>query len=126
VVGNDLPDRLLSPDGRFGWYALNPDGSRIEENDEPWSAPPNGSTIRFMGEHTVDVPLWSEDGLMFNDSDELVRELGVSPDLAADIVAWAVAWPSLSGDPAHDAAAARLVRRLNNELAHRFTFVYRP
>ncbi|HET7195971.1 MAG TPA: hypothetical protein VFI99_13370 [Nocardioides sp.] len=79
-----------------------------------------------MGEHTVDVPLWSDDGLMFNDSDELVREFGVSTDLAADIAAWADAWHSRSGTPDHDAAAATLVRRLNQELAHRYRFVYLP
>lgn len=79
-----------------------------------------------MGEHTVDVPLWSVDGLMFNDADELVRELGVSADLAADIVAWAAAWESRSGDPDHDAAAATLVRRLNEELVERYSCVYKP
>jgi hypothetical protein len=126
VVGDELPDRLLSPDGRSGWYAFNPDGSRIDEDEEPWRAPPNGSTIRLMGEDTVDVPLWSEDGLMFNDSDELIREFGVSVDLAADIMAWAVAWQSRSGNPDLDAAAATLVRRLNEELAHRYRIVYKP
>jgi len=79
-----------------------------------------------MGEHTVDVPLWSDDGLMFNEADELVRELGVSGDLAADIVAWAAAWQSHCGNPDHDAAAATLVRRLNEELAERYSFVYKP
>ena len=79
-----------------------------------------------MGEHTVDVPLWSDDGLMFNDADELVRELGVSADLAADIVAWAAAWESRYGNAEHDAAAANLVRRLNKELPERYSFVYKP
>jgi hypothetical protein len=125
-MGDELPDRLLSPDGRSGWYAFNLDGSRFDDDEEPWRAPPNGSTIRLMGEHTVDVPLWSDDGLMFNDPDELVRQLGVSADLAADIVAWADAWHSRSGEPDHDAAAATLVRRLNEELVERYSFVYKP
>ena len=63
--------------------------------------------IRLMGEHTVDLPPWSVDGLMFNDSDELVREFGVR-------------------EPDHDAAAAAVVRRLNEELAYRYSFVYKP
>ena len=79
-----------------------------------------------MGEHTVDVPLWDEGGLMFNDADELLREFGVSAELAEDIVAWADAWHSRSGEPDHDAAASTLVRRLNEELSYRYRFVFKP
>jgi hypothetical protein len=41
-------------------------------------------------------------------------------------VAWADAWHSRSGEPDHDAAAATLVRRLNEELVERYSFVYKP
>jgi len=43
-----------------------------------------------MGEHTVGVPLWDDDGLMFATSEEFIKALGplgLSPGLAADIVA---------------------------------------
>jgi hypothetical protein len=66
----------MSPDGTSGWYVFNPDGSWIGGDEEPWEAPPEGSTIRLMGEDSVDVPLWSEDGLMFAGFEELVREMG--------------------------------------------------
>ncbi len=66
------PDRFLSPDGGSGWYAFPPDGHRPEE-DEPWKGPRKGSLIRFMSEDTVDVPLWGEDGLIFELEMALVR-----------------------------------------------------
>lgn len=126
VVTEEMPDRLLSPDGGSGWYAFAPDGKRVEDDDEPWRAPPEGSTIRLMGEDSVDVPLWDDEGLMFDAPDEVTRELGVSADLVADLVAWAGEWQARSGEPDHDAAAAVLVRRLDRELDFRYTFVYKP
>ncbi len=84
-----------------------------------------GSVIRLMGEHTVEVPLWCG-GLLFNDREELVREFGVSEGLASDIVAWAAAWEDGHARPELDLNAARLVRRLNDELDHRYVFVYHP
>ena len=80
-----------------------------------------------MGEDTVTVPLWSdEDGLMFSAPGELIAELGVSAELAADLETWAIDWQAHSGQPDHDAQAALLVRRLNKELDDRYQFVYRP
>ena len=64
--------------------------------------------------------LMSADGKLFNDVEELTREWDVSAVMAADIVAWAVAWQKQSSHADHDAEAARLVRRLNRELDHRF------
>lgn len=79
-----------------------------------------------MGEHGVSVPLWSDqDGLMFSDPAELVDEFGVTSDLAAELAAWGIAWEVQAGQPAHDAEAARLVRRLNAELDHYYQFVFR-
>ncbi|MCM0622814.1 hypothetical protein [Nocardioides bruguierae] len=81
--------------------------------------------IRFMSEDGVDVPLWSEDGLIFVDGDELVREWSVSQELASDIVEWGRA----SQGPATariDAEAARLIRSLRRELDYRFRIVYQP
>jgi len=122
-VPEETTDRLLSPDGKSGWYAFNPDGSRFEDDDEAWSAPSKGSTIRFMGEHSVDVPLWDENGLMFDTGEELIRELGVSVDLATEIVAWADQWQARSGEPGHDAAGKALARRLQQELSDRYRVI---
>jgi hypothetical protein len=63
---------------------------------------------------------------MFASPDELVRELGVTADLASDIVSWAHEWQDRSGEPDHDALAARLVRRLSQELNFRYDFVFTP
>lgn len=81
--------------------------------------------IRFMSEDSVDVPLWSEDGLIFVDGDELVREWHISEGLAADIVAWGRASQHQAG-PELDAEAARLISLLNAELGYVFTIVYKP
>src|SRR3954467_6577413 len=105
------PDRIMSPDGRSGWYALPPEGSRLPADDERWEGPRDGSLIRFMSDDTVDVPLWSEDGLIFVDGDELVREWGVSLELARDIVEWGRASQG-PVTPELDAEAARLIRFL--------------
>lgn len=120
------PDELLSPDGRTGWFAYHPSGSRGHSDDEAWQAPPEHSTIRLMGEDSVDVPLWDEEGLMFSNVDELQRELGVSAELADDLVSWGRAWQTRSGESNHDSEAAILVRRLNRELNYRYQFVYKP
>jgi hypothetical protein len=123
-VRDEIPDRLMSPDGRSGWYAVPLDGR--DEADEPWTPPREGSVIRLMGEYSVDVPLWGEDGLMFSEPEELVRELGVSEELATDLKTWAKAWESRSDHPDFDAVALRLVRRLRAELDHRYEIVYHP
>jgi hypothetical protein len=118
------PDRIMSPDGRSGWYAHEPGGHQSESDDE-WAGPREGSVVRFMAEDSVDVPLWGEDGLIFSDEHELEREWGVSPELAAAIVHWGRA----SQGPVSaelDAEAARLVRLLRRELDHRFAIVYQP
>jgi DNA-binding transcriptional LysR family regulator len=126
-VQDEPPDHAPSDEGHTGWFAYMPDGGRPDDTEEPWVPPPHGSVIRLMGEHTVTVPLWSDqDGLMFNDPTELVREFGVSPDLAADLATWGIAWEAQAGHPAHDAEAARLVRRLSTELEDDYHFVYRP
>lgn len=71
-------------------------------------------------------PLWDDvNGLMFNDVTELVRELGVSSELATDLSVWAHEWQRHSRQPDHDASAARLVQRLTDELRSRFVFNFR-
>lgn len=119
------PDRMTSPDSRSGWYAVPSGGHRPGNDDETWEGPSEGSLIRFMSEDTVDVPLWSEDGLIFVDGDELVREWGVSQELASDIVEWGRASQG-PATPKLDADAAHLIRRLQRELDYRFPIVYQP
>ncbi len=97
----------------------------LDNDRETFDLPREGSLIRLMGEHEVDVPLWGEGGLIFSDGDELAREWGVSAALVADIVAWGIAWQTSSGQPDHDAEGVRLVRRLDYELNHRFRIVYK-
>jgi hypothetical protein len=109
-VSERAPDRFLSEDGRTGWYAHEPDGSRLGGKDEPWLPPPPGSVIKLMGEYTVEVPLRSDqDGLMFSDTKELIAEFGVSRQLADDLASWGIGWETRAGQPEHDAEAARLV-----------------
>ncbi|HEX4189987.1 MAG TPA: hypothetical protein VHZ06_03260, partial [Marmoricola sp.] len=131
VTETRRPDHLLSTDGKTGIYALSPDGSRIADVDRPWEPPPDGSQIKLMGEDTVAIPLWSrQDGLMFNDAEELVRDFDVSTTLAADIEAWAAAWRTAWRTPLDqarlDSEASSLIRRLNLELDLRYDFVYQP
>lgn len=110
--------------GVAGAFAYGPalDGP----DEEPWQPPEDGAVIRLMGEHTVKVPLWGADGLMFDDPEEVVRELGVSRELAAALEAWAAAWQTEMNQASHDAEAARLVRRLRQEVGGRYRFVYDP
>ena len=123
TVPDDLPDRLMSPDGDAGWFAFNPDGSRFSE-DDVWEAPPEGSTIRLMGEHTVEVPLWW-DGDIFDTPADLVREWNLSAQLVSDLVAWAADWHQHSREPEHDRRAVELVHRLNQELGAHYRFVFK-
>jgi hypothetical protein len=109
----------------FGWFASRLDGPGTGY-EPPFKAPRDGSVIRLMGEETVDIPLWDEHGLLFDEPEEVVRELGVSQDLAADLKAWGVAWQTRVDQATHDAEAARLVRRLGEEVGHRYEFLYHP
>lgn len=82
--------------------------------------------IRFMGDHTIDVPLWDDEGLMFETPEDLVQSWDLSAELVADVVTWAREWQTRAGQPDHDAQAARLVRRMNRELNHEVSVVYKP
>lgn len=102
-------------------------GPSLPGDDEDLCWPPSViETVRLMGEHTVEVPLWRDGGLMFAAPESLISHLGVSAELAADLVTWADAWLTRSGEPDHDAEAAALIRRLREEIGHRYNFVYQP
>ena len=82
-----------------------------------------------MGEYSVDVPLWGDEGLLHDTSEEFIEALGpfgLSAGLAEEVVAWARDWESSSGLSEHDAQAARLIRRLKAELGQGFPIVYQP
>lgn len=79
--------------------------------------------IRFMAEDSVDVPLWGPRGLIFNSGQDLVREWGVSRELAAEIVEWGQASQG-PRSPELDAHAARLIQALAEQTDHRFRIVY--
>lgn len=122
----DLPDRMLSPDDRTGWYAFPPDGYRPDVDDDTFEGPPEGSLIRFMSEISVDVPLWGPDGLIFNEGEQLVSEWGVSRELADEVVRWGRASSGGLQSPDLDAEAARLIRALAEQTNHSFRIVYHP
>jgi hypothetical protein len=85
--------------------------------------------IRFMGEDTVDVPLWGDRGLMFSTPEECLEAfgpLGLTAELVTQIVAWARAWQTDSDTPEHDAEAVRLVRQLATELEGVYQIAYVP
>jgi hypothetical protein len=53
---------------------VSPEGSRTSrELDRVSRTLPDGPVIRLMGEHTVTVPLWSEEGLMFSERETEYR-----------------------------------------------------
>jgi hypothetical protein len=121
-VADGIPDRLLSPDSKSAWYAFPP-GGYVPVEDDAWEPPPEGSTIRLMGDYGAAVPLWY-DGLLFDEREELESHFGLSVGLATDVVAWAVAWQHSHHGAELDQQATHLVARLSHELGHRCTFVY--
>jgi hypothetical protein len=70
------------PHGAY-WSAEVPQGAQDEESYEV-----GGTTIKFMPDDTVTVPLWDDDGLLPEDPLWLNTVLGLSPELVADIIAW--------------------------------------
>lgn len=84
-----------------------------EAGEGPDPGPP--PVIRFMAEHTVEIPLWYQ-GLLFNSAADLVK-FGCSPELAADVAQWG--WdsqvPHLCDSAAFADRARVLVARLNEE-----------
>lgn len=116
---------MPTEDGVRGWYAFTSLSDQTYAADDLWEAPPEGSTIRLMGEHTVSIPLWDEQGLMFGDREQLLSELSVTPALARDLETWGLRWQEEAGLAALDADALLLVERLTAELGHLWRFVYK-
>ena len=102
-----------------GWYAPGP-GEVVPASingDEGLQ----GTRIRFFWDYGCEVPLWGERGNLPADPEWLVRELGLSQALIADLLAYAEAQelhPTVEGDEED-----RLFRRIQNELAEGLTVV---
>ena len=45
---DEPPSRSFSGGGKIGWYAVRPDGSPFDDDDEPWTPPHPDSVIRLM------------------------------------------------------------------------------
>ncbi len=88
VTGRDAPPRHFGdyPHGAY-WSA---DVSQGTEDKKSYEV--SGTTIGFMPEDTVTVPLWDEEGLLPEDPSWLNRALDLSPELVADIAAWGEDW----------------------------------
>ncbi|RYB91155.1 hypothetical protein EUA93_19740 [Nocardioides oleivorans] len=86
---------------------------------------PEGTIIRFMGEHTVLIPLWGPYGLMFLGPESLVRA-GIEPDLVGDVAQWGEDWQNLSDTPDMHLRAIELIERLRRAFDGWYTIVYQP
>ena len=80
--------------------------------------------VRFMGEHTVTIPLWSPRGLMFSGPERLI-EAGIDPSLAAELVQWSADWNHGKTPELHLRAIA-LIEKLRVAFERRYIFVYQP
>ncbi len=113
---------------RFRYSAFGPGGERLTPDPEEDIEIPVGDTIRLMFDDDVEIPLWSDyHGLLFTEVEELVDELRVSSELAADIERWGLRSQYRRHPVAErDIEGRALVDRLNEERGHLYTFVYRP
>jgi hypothetical protein len=121
------------PGGGFYWSAERP-APHAPDDDRTYDTV-SGDAIRFMWDYGVEVPLWSEEGLLPEDPEWLRDALGLSDPLIRDLSAWGRAMNALDGDPrlrsnqAHaelDLRARELVERLRLEIGGRFTVTYLP
>ena len=86
---------------------------------------PEGTIMRFMGEHTVLIPLWGPGGLMFSGPEGLVGA-GIEPGLVRDVARWGEDWQTLSGTPDMHLRAVELIQRLRPAFDRWYTIVYQP
>lgn len=105
----------------------------MRDEDAPPDHTVSGTTIRFMWDYGVRVPLWDATGLLPGDPDWLRQTLGLSDPLIRDLTAWGHemdaldAAPSRRTEAAYDALDARarvLVPRLEQEIGSRFSIDY--
>lgn len=117
------------PNGSY-WSA---EPREVRDEDAPPDHTVSGTTIRFMWDYGVRVPLWDATGLLPDDPDWLRQTLGLSHPLIRDLTAWGHEMDSLDAPPSRrtqatydalDLRARVLVRRLQEEIDSRFTIEY--
>ncbi|UFN45351.1 hypothetical protein [Nocardioides okcheonensis] len=111
-------DEPALPEDRFTYEV----GAHEKKADD-WEAPPVGASIRLMGDHGADMPLWTEE-LLLADAGEGIRLLGLSQGLASDLEDWGRSWDGRGDHARRDAEAEILLARLRSELGDRYEFRY--
>jgi hypothetical protein len=110
-----------------GWTGGAPGAS------ERAAAHVEGTALRFMWDYGVVVPLWDASGLLPDDRAWLEAALGLPGSTVDDLRAWGEAMQHLDANPRLgtpkayrdlDRQAKKLVARLEDELAGRFTVTY--
>lgn len=119
---------MAAPEQFGRWEAGPPEGAdRVEKTDVV------GDTIRFMWDYGVTVPLWDATGLLPDDRAWLGAALGLHGSIVDDLRTWGEAMENLDANPRLgtpkayrdlDRQAKKLVARLQDELAGRFTVTY--
>ncbi|MGZ8738320.1 MAG: hypothetical protein ACXWXO_16140 [Nocardioides sp.] len=92
-------------------------------------APVKGPRIRLMCDYGGGIPLWDEEGGLSEDPEYLERELGLSRELVADLIAWSREWDIRGSDRVswqsqrdrHDEVGRRLLHRVRDEILPGFT-----
>jgi len=118
VVTERPPDRFRSEPGQTGWFAFEPAGSHIKEDDED-------PVIRVVtlrsDEHAG--PFWDDEGYVSDEFEELQRWIGISRALFDDAMAWNdefASSPTAERDAEwqsrHSATRQDLLRRLRREV----------
>lgn len=110
-----------------GWTGGAPGSSERETQQV------EGTELRFMWDYGVTVPLWDASGLLPDDREWLSAALGLNGSLVDELQAWGEAMEHLDANPRLgtpkayrdlDRQAKKLVARLQDELAGRFTVTY--
>ena len=108
------------------WRAEN---EPVAGPDEDVWEPVKGSRIRLMCDYGGGIPVWDEEGGLPEDPAYLARELGLSRELVADLMAWSREWDIRGPDresrqaqrDRHDEVGRRLLDRVRGEILPGFT-----
>ena len=73
----------MSGDGRAGWFAYEPDGSRVkDEGPDPEIHVVELRALEHAG------PFWDDEGHLSDDYEELRRWIGITRPLFDDVITW--------------------------------------
>lgn len=125
-----LPRIFGDPNGAH--WSVDPPPGWVESEQLDFTV--TGDVIRFMWDYGVEVPLWTEDGLVPSEPEWLRTALGLSDPLIRDLADWGRVMNELDGRAVVregsyrnlDRQAVELMARLRDELDPRFTVVYKP